>query len=193
MSQIFPASFTIRGDKLLFELETLCEVAEAFRFNDGPIRSFSKFKAIWDTGATCSVISQKVVDTLGLKPTGIARFLTAAGEQTTETYLVNLILPNQIRYECVRVCVAEISCTDVLIGMDIITAGDFAVTNQGGKTTFSFRHPSMERFDFVDADDNAPCPCASGRLFKDCHKTAQILVEKKEGTEPFFDAKDDEL
>ena len=38
--------------------------------------------------------------------------------------------------------------------MDIITRGDFAVTNRGGKTTFSFRIPSQADIDFVK-DDNA--------------------------------------
>lgn len=33
---------------------------------------------------------------------------------------------------------------DVLIGMDIISPGDFSVTNQGDKTAFLFRLPSME-------------------------------------------------
>lgn len=39
--------------------------------------------------------------------------------------------------------------TDVLIGMDIITAGDLAITNHNGRTTFSFRVPSCEEIDFV--------------------------------------------
>ena len=43
---------------------------------------------------------------------------------------------------------------DVVIGMDIITRGDFAVTNLDGKTTFSFRIPSLADIDFVQ-DDNA--------------------------------------
>jgi len=35
--------------------------------------SFKTFKAIWDTGATASVITEKVVDQCGLKPTGMTR------------------------------------------------------------------------------------------------------------------------
>ena len=37
----------------------------------------------------------------------------------------------------------------MLIGMDVINAGDFAITNKDGKTVFSFRIPSMERIDFT--------------------------------------------
>ncbi len=36
-----------------------------------------------------------------------------------------------------------------LIGMNIISQGDFALTNFGGKTTFTFRHPSKRKIDFV--------------------------------------------
>lgn len=33
--------------------------------------------------------------------------------------------------------------------MDIISKGDFAITNVDGKTVFSFRIPSVETIDFV--------------------------------------------
>ena len=38
---------------------------------------------------------------------------------------------------------------EVLIGMDIITVGDFVVTNRNGKTVFSFQTPSTHEYDFV--------------------------------------------
>lgn len=37
----------------------------------------------------------------------------------------------------------------LLIGMDIIGLGDFAVTNANDKTTFSFRIPSVREIDFI--------------------------------------------
>jgi len=37
----------------------------------------------------------------------------------------------------------------LLIGMDIIGLGDFAVTNTNDKTTFSFRIPSVQEIDFI--------------------------------------------
>lgn len=33
--------------------------------------------------------------------------------------------------------------------MDIITTGDFAITNIGGNTTASFRIPSIEKIDYA--------------------------------------------
>ena len=38
---------------------------------------------------------------------------------------------------------------DVLLGMDIITIGDFSITNQAGNTVFSFRVPSQHTIDYV--------------------------------------------
>ena len=38
--------------------------------------------------------------------------------------------------------------TKILDGMDIISLGDFAITNQNGQTTFSFRIPSSQTIEF---------------------------------------------
>ena len=45
----------------------------------------------------------------------------------------------------------NIQGADVLIGMDVINCGDFAISNLDGKTSFSFRMPSLERIDFAEA------------------------------------------
>lgn len=141
-----------------------------------------KFFAIWDTGATNTVITQKVVQECGLKPTGMVKVFHADGETITNTYLVNIRLPNKVEVCQIRVTEGILTGqADVLIGMDIIGRGDFAVTNKNGKTVFSFRMPSVERIDFVEQpykEDpvklpskigrNAPCPCGSGKKYKHC-------------------------
>ena len=38
---------------------------------------------------------------------------------------------------------------DLLIGMDIISMGDFAVSNHAGKLVFTFRVPSIKTTDYV--------------------------------------------
>jgi hypothetical protein len=68
---------------------------------------------------------------------------------------------------------------DVIIGMDILGMGDFAVTHQAGKTTFTFCAPSRKEIDFVAEVEaynkshppakNALCPCNSGKKYKSCH------------------------
>ena len=138
------------------------------------------FKAIWDTGATASVITQKVIDQCGLKATGMTKVDTVQGSTITETFLVNIILPNNVMVPSVVVSKGVFRDADVLIGMDIISRGDFAVTNREGKTVFSFRMPSTECIDFVKHPQyrtpvqsakigrNAPCPCGSGKKYKNC-------------------------
>jgi len=37
---------------------------------------------------------------------------------------------------------------DIIIGMDIMTQGDLALTNLEGRTVFSFRIPSLHTVDF---------------------------------------------
>jgi predicted aspartyl protease len=110
----------------------------------------SEFEALWDTGATKSVITQAVVDACGLAPTGRVEVSSVGGLSESETYLVNFVLPNQIRVRNVRVAKGALVGTNVLIGMDVIGLGDFTVTNLGGVTKFSFRVPSLVHIDFVE-------------------------------------------
>lgn len=115
------------------------------------------FVAIWDTGATNSVITQKVIEDCGLIATGIAQVQGVHGGPTrSDTYLVNIALPQKVVFTGVRVTKGTFIGGDVLIGMDIITQGDFAVTNYNGLTKFSFRTPSMEHIDFVPATNPPP-------------------------------------
>lgn len=122
------------------------------------------YLAIWDTGATHSAITKRVVDDLGLTPTGVRETRHADGKSLNNTYLVNILLPNKVMVGSVRVTEVKLipddNTTDdkqpqLLIGMDIIGLGDFAVTNAEGKTTFSFRVPSVEEIDFIpDTQEN---------------------------------------
>lgn len=107
------------------------------------------FTAIWDTGATNSAITQNVVDACGLVATGIAQVHGVSGSSQVETYLVNLGLPDKVIFYGVRVTKAQLPGADILIGMDIIVRGDFAVTNFNGATKFSFRVPSMASIDYA--------------------------------------------
>lgn len=108
------------------------------------------YAGIWDTGATNTVITEKVVNELNLKPTGMTQVHTASGTENRPTYLVNIRLPNGVGFETVRVSqLLLVGDCDLLIGMDIIALGDFAVTNVKGKTVFSYRWPSIKTIDFV--------------------------------------------
>lgn len=81
---------------------------------------------------------------------------TASGLEDAETYLINIGLPNGVGFAILQVTKAELgNANDVLIGMDIISQGDFTITNKGGNTVFSFRHPSATHIDFVKEHNEA--------------------------------------
>jgi len=152
------------------------------------------FQAIWDTGSAHSSISNRIVQTYQLNSTGEYNVITAIGQSSKPTYSVSLWLPSQIRIPRVSVAQIELVGADVLIGMDIISLGDFAVTYKHGKTVLSFRIPSIECIDFTQPTSittangkllkkrpigkeqvipkvgrNDLCPCGSGLKYKRCH------------------------
>src|SRR3989344_2246932 len=81
--------------------------------------AIKKYQAIWDTGATHSVITSRVVQELQLKPIGITVVHTANGETHQKQYIANMYLPNQVVFGMLRVTEAPLHGTDILIGMDI--------------------------------------------------------------------------
>lgn len=175
-----PIAFTITYDGRSNLLASDVAITAAFDPQQPPKQPLPVFKAIWDTGATNSAITSNVIDQCGLKATGMTVVDTAQGTTTTETFLVGIVLPNKVVFPEVRVSKGVLRGPDVLIGMDIIGAGDFAVTNKDGKTVFSFRMPSTECIDFVKSPQyrtpivsakvgrNARCPCGSGKKYKHC-------------------------
>lgn len=144
--------FTVAYNGRVNVLKTNVYVSEAFDPNSPePHPNTQVFIAIWDTGATNSVITKRVIDSLNLKPTGRITSHTVGGSVDVDTYLVNMLLPNRVGVQSLRVSQGELSDdADILIGMDIISGGDFAVTNYEGKTRLSFRIPSIEQIDFVE-------------------------------------------
>lgn len=107
--------------------------------------------ALWDTGATCSVISKVVAEKLKLTSLGKERIRTPSGESVCDVYLIDIVLPNNLDILNFKVMDSEIGKQglDLLVGMDIISKGDFAVSNFDGKTTFTFRTPSQKKTDYV--------------------------------------------
>ena len=107
-------------------------------------------RAQWDTGATGTCISKELANKLKLVPTGLVNVHTPSGIGTMNKYMINLVLNNEVRFVNLSVMDSEIGKQgiDVLIGMDIISNGDFAVSNYDGKTYFSFRLPSQEHVEY---------------------------------------------
>jgi len=74
------------------------------------------------------------------------------GTQSANVYLAGISLPNGIFFNQVRATEGNLAGYDVLIGMDIIGAGDFAVTNANGLTWFTYRYPSRIHTCYVESD-----------------------------------------
>ena len=113
---------------------------------------------------------------LGLPAIGAATAYGVSGKYDCKCYLIDLGLPNMVTISDIDVLSGIFDGFDVLIGMDLITFGDFAITNLNGKTTCSFRMPSMATIDFYAKPHifdekpgrNSPCPCGSGKKYKQC-------------------------
>jgi predicted aspartyl protease len=180
-----PKAFTLKfNGNIARTLITECGVCRAFDpLSRAKHPEIAKFNGLWDTGATGSVISKNVVDALNLKPISKAKVFHANGESLVNVYAINLFLPNQVAFPFVKVTEGILNGFDILIGMDIITSGDFALTNTAGSTTFSFRVPSIEEIDYVKDKEpkseplklkpsigrNELCHCGSNKKFKHCH------------------------
>ncbi|HEX3915527.1 MAG TPA: retropepsin-like aspartic protease [Steroidobacteraceae bacterium] len=122
----------------------------AFNPATQPAPPGKQYVAIWDTGATGSVISQKVIDECGLKQTGLTQVQGVNAITIEPTFLVSIRLPNNVGFQEVQVTRGTLGHgNDVLIGMDIITTGDFVITNKDGFTWWSFCWPSHRRTDYV--------------------------------------------
>lgn len=108
-------------------------------------------KALWDTGATHSAISDRLAAQMQLPSEDFARVSTASGMLRVPVYLIQLGLPNHLVFEeveAVEFAYSDEDDCDLIIGMDIMTQGDLAITHLEGKTVFSFRIPSLHRVDF---------------------------------------------
>jgi predicted aspartyl protease len=114
-----------------------------------------RISAIWDTGATGSVISKQTIEKLGLAQTGFKVVSTANGTIRKKSYTIDIELPNKVLVQGLVATETEFlygDC-DALIGMDIITLGDFSITNHKGDTCFSFRIPSSHVIDYLTSSE----------------------------------------
>ena len=127
---------------------------------EDPEKSSAKeYVAIWDTGASMTSISRRVVSELALHEIARNMTNTAAGETETTIHRIHLWLPNRIIIQkCLASCIpglTDILGIDMLIGMDIISKGDITISNYQGKTVLSFRMPSVGITDYVKESESS--------------------------------------
>jgi len=150
-------------------------------------------EGLWDTGATNSVITKSMARRLCLKVVTRATVRGVHGEREVNVYYVRITLNNNNIVVNAQVTECEELSADssigMLIGMNIITMGDFCITSYDGKTVMSFIYPSQKKIDFVEEineynrlekihiartkSGNDICPCGSGKKWKNCHGKIQ--------------------
>lgn len=157
-------SFTAKHTGRVRVLKTPAKICQSVTPGVAARPSPVEFTAIWDTGATNCVVTAEVVKACGLLATGMARTQGVSGVHLSKTYLVDLHLLNGVAVQGVRVTEGLLgggANGDILIGMDIIGLGDFAVTNKDGITCFSFRVPSLVVTDYVEEHHRAQAAAPS--------------------------------
>lgn len=108
-------------------------------------------KALIDTGAYISGIKQSVVEEMGLKPEEETSITTSTDSNVSSNiFFVNVFLSDTYCIEDLRVADLpnEKSPNDFIIGMDILSHSDFAISNANGKTVFTIRLPPRKHIRF---------------------------------------------
>ena len=137
-------AYTKKYDKIIDAPITKCYVGE-------PTQDLHRdeIRGLWDTGATCSLVSGRVASLLGIMPVSKTTIGHANGQSVVNLYNISVVLPNDVLLPFIEVAEGAFSNFDLLIGMDIISKGDLSISNKDGKTTFSFRIPSYKEIDFM--------------------------------------------
>jgi hypothetical protein len=106
--------------------------------------------AIWDTGATMSAITPEIQNKLKVKPVDKKTIAGIHSTQEVDVVLITIELPNRVIKQTIKAAVCNMaSNSEMLIGMDIISLGDFALSNGNDQTLFSFAVPPFrDKIDF---------------------------------------------
>lgn len=109
-------------------------------------------KAGWDTGSTISCISSEFVMKYNISPKGIAQNVTVIdGKIKSNVYPVEILINNSL-YMPVDASINPVihsTGIDFLIGVDIISGCDFAISTDENNICFSLRYPSRGLIDFT--------------------------------------------
>lgn len=147
-----PPAFTMIEKEYEFEINDRTAIYEFPKIVDRIITSINiesnvtdgyiKCKALWDTGATTSGLSQDLIKRIGLFP--IKRGIVsngASGEFSTDVYRISISINDFWSCGGIQAIRYDLDDCDLIIGMDVISQGDFAVKNVNGKTVMTFRYP----------------------------------------------------
>jgi hypothetical protein len=149
--QIKKVAFTFDYAGITNNICTKCGIIKVLKTYDNEILKSVynlNYTALWDTGSNISVVSKNIVNILGLQSIGKITMKHLYGKEEVNTYSVSIFLPNNICIPSIKVSEGIFDDCDMLIGMDVITAGDFVITSPQKKTRFSFQIPSTHNTDY---------------------------------------------
>jgi len=106
--------------------------------------------ALWDTGASVSAITPDIMNKLNVTPVDKKTIAGIHSTQVVDIVYITVELPNGVIKKNIEAAVCNIpSNVGMILGMDIILLGDFALSNGNSQTLLSFAAPPFkEKIDF---------------------------------------------
>lgn len=101
----------------------------------------TELRAIWDTGSYISCISNSLVKKLGIQVYKQGKLANSfMGSKKVNSYLVNIYIKRGMVFENIEVLGTDMGGNmDVIIGMDIISKGNFYIQNTDGNTMIQYK------------------------------------------------------
>ena len=101
--------------------------------------------ALWDTGASISAITPEIKDKLKVTTIDKKTIASVHSTQVVDIAYITVELPNNVIKKNIKVAVCNITLNiGMILGMDIISMGDFALSNGNNQTLISFAVPPFQ-------------------------------------------------
>ena len=142
MSKQWYRAFADKYPRLTRRLETK---VVPYQSDDTTFSHGIEYNALWDTGADASVITRRIEQELNLLPVGTNIVAGVNSKSNANITLVTVELPQLITVKDASVYVCDLPGEiDMLLGIDIISRGDFVICNADNQTWFSFAYPPFK-------------------------------------------------
>jgi hypothetical protein len=140
---ILSAFTSCPSNGLSLVLENICTVSSTYDTHKPEnVPTAKAVLALWDTGATCTMIAEQIAQELGLIPTGGEEVYNAGGIVDVNFYDVNITLPNGRKFLGWFVYGTTLHRVELLIGI-IITYGAPSLTKMIALNSLSKCPPRM--------------------------------------------------